>query len=101
MKNFFGSIFIEKGKLAKCGISHPIKIEYYKLVPDENQIKREYGIKVIKTEYKENVDIEEKVIKNITNDENIVDKVLELFKKNEVTPISVREVLEDLYLCHM
>jgi len=99
MRSFFGSIFIERAKLTAEGILHPIKIEYYKL-SSESQIKKEYGIKIIKTEYKkEIIDIEEKEVKNLTDDENVINKVLELFKNNEVTPIAVREILEDLHLC--
>ena len=100
MKTFFGSIFIERTKLAKCGIMHPIKVEYYKLSQEESSVQKEYGINIIKTEYKEEmIDIEEKEIKHLTNDEKMINKVLELFKTNEVTPITARDVLEDLHLC--
>lgn len=99
MRSFFGSIFIEKAKLTAEGILHPIKIEYYKL-SSESEAKREYGIKIIKTEYKEeNINIEEKEVNNLTDDEMVINKVLEIFKNNEVTPIAAREILEDLHLC--
>jgi len=99
MRSFFGSIFIEKAKLAAEGILYPIKVEYYKL-SSESQIEKNYGIKIIKTEYKkEMIDIEEKEVKHLTNDENVINNVLELFKENEVTPITAREILEDLHLC--
>ena len=99
MRNFFGSIFIEKAKLLTEGILHPIKIEYYKLT-SESEIEKGYGIKIIKKEYKEEmIDIEEQEVNNLTDDENVINRVLELFKNNEVTPIAAREILEDLHLC--
>ena len=48
MKTFFGSIFIERTKLAKCGILHPIKLEYYKLISEDSKVAKEYGIEIIK-----------------------------------------------------
>ena len=39
MKYFFGSIFINRDKLREAGINYPIKVEYYKLINEE-----EYGI---------------------------------------------------------
>ena len=55
MKNFFGSIFINRDELLEAGINYPIKVEYYKII-DENKREKEnkliYGIQIIKTEYK-------------------------------------------------
>ena len=56
MKNFFGSIFISRDKLAEAGINYPIKVEYYKIINEDKQTKPDklmYGIQIIKTEYKE------------------------------------------------
>ena len=50
MKNFFGSIFINRKKLEEAGINYPIKVEYYKIT-DEEKIKpinkQIYGIQRI------------------------------------------------------
>ena len=35
MKNFFGSIFINRDKLLEAGINYPIKVEYYKITDEE------------------------------------------------------------------
>ena len=54
MKNFFGSIFINRDKLAEAGINYPIKVEYYKITNEEDKIKQNkliYGIQIIKTAY--------------------------------------------------
>ena len=73
MRTFFGGTFIEKEKLEEAGIKHPIKLEYYKQI-NEDEInshkKAKYGIEIIKTEYiPNNLKIETKNIKYVTNDE--------------------------------
>ena len=100
MKVFYGGSFIEKEILQEAGIKHPIKLEYYKMINEDELIKHEketYGIKVIKTEYKENnVSTEEKELKYLSSDEMRVNKMLSLFKENSVTPIGAIDVAEDL-----
>lgn len=97
MKRFFGGIFIEKEKLQKEGISHPIKLEYYKNINEEINEKSKYGITIVKTEYApENVKVETKDLKAITDDENKINKILNLFKNNEVTTINSEEIMTDL-----
>ena len=39
MKNFFGSIFINRDELREAGIDYPIKVEYYKIINEEEKIK--------------------------------------------------------------
>lgn len=108
MKTFFDGIFISKEHLEEAGIKYPIKLEYYKIARDENvrntklineteNTNGKYGIEVVKTEYLEgNVKIETKEVNNITNDIKEADRILTLLRNNEVTPIGVEDVLEDL-----
>lgn len=100
MKRFFGGVFIEKEKLKEAGINHPIKLEYYKRIDediDETKQKMKYGISIVKTEYIENdLHIESKKIDNVTNDEKVINKMLNIFKENEVTTINFEEVMSDL-----
>lgn len=99
MKRFFGGLFIEKEKLEEAGINYPIKLEYYKRINENVNDSHEYkfGISVVKTEYLENdLNIESKDIKYITNDEIEADKILNIFKKYEVTPINSEEIIADL-----
>lgn len=111
MKKFFGGLFIEKEKLEEAGIYYPIKLEYYKRVneDEENRINnladlkagvyRKFGISVVKTEYMPNgIKVENKDVKYITSEEKQIDEILNIFKKNEVTPISVEDVISDLLL---
>lgn len=101
MKTFFGGTFIEKEKLKEAGIYHPIKLEYYKEINEDdmkNANGAKYGISIVKTEYLEDkVKVETKNIKYITNDEVEEDKILKIFKENEVTPINSEEIISDLF----
>ena len=108
LKTFFDGIFISKEHLEEAGIKYPIKLEYYKIARDENvrntdkineteNTRGKYGIEVVKTEYLEgNVKIETKEVANVTNSLDEADRILTLLRNNEVTPVSVEDVLEDL-----
>lgn len=102
MKTFFGGTFIENSKLKNEGINHPIKLEYYKTINEDEitkQKKAKYGIQVIKTEYEdEKVNITEKEIRYLTNDEMLLERILNVFKNNEVTPIAVEDLIKEISL---
>lgn len=99
MKIFFGGTFIEKEKLEEAGIEHPIKLEYYKIINEDEFIKKnneKYGIKIVKTEYlQDNTKVEDKTIKYLSSNEQKVNDILEILKYNQVTPISVQDVICD------
>lgn len=100
MRTFFGSAFIDKEKLEEAGIEHPIKLEYYKQINEDdiNYGKQKYGIQIVKTEYiPDNLRIETKSIKYVTNDELEENRILNIFKENQVTPINSEEVILDLF----
>ena len=97
MKNFFGSIFINRDELLEVGINYPIKVEYYKITNEpEKENKLLYGIQVIKTEYKDKIGVEQNRIEHITNDESEITKMLNLIKENEVTPIGLEDVIIEI-----
>lgn len=99
MKTFFGGVFINKETLESAGINHPIKLEYYKRINEDELFKNnksKYGISIVKTEYKdENTKVEEKEVKYLTNDERKVEYILDVLKENYVTPIGLKDVLND------
>lgn len=100
MKIFYCSTFIKKEELKEEGITYPIKLEYYKIINEDEIMKGEkarFGIKVVKTEYKEKTKIEEKEITYLSNDEKRVEQILNIFKDNEVTPICVEEIIYDFW----
>ena len=99
MKNFFGSIFINRDELEEAGIKYPIKVEYYKITNETQKIKENelmYGIQTIKTEYKEKIGIEQNKLEHITNDEKEIMQMLEKLKENEVTPVGLEDVIIEL-----
>ena len=99
MKIFFGGTFSEKEKLEEAGIEHPIKLEYYKIINEDEFIKKnneKYGIKIVKTEYlQDDTKVEDKTIKYLSSNEQKVNDILEILKYNQVTPISVQDVICD------
>ena len=98
MRTFFSSTFINKETLREAGIYHPIKLEYYKIINEDEIIKQErarFGIHVIKTEYKKDIKVENKKIQYLSNDEKRIEEILTIFKQYEVTPIAVEDVLRD------
>ena len=101
MKTFYGGTFIDEKLLKEAGKKYPIKLEYYKNINEDELIggkNSKFGISVVKTEYlPENTKVETKNIKYLTNDEEKIDKVLEIFKRNQVTPIGVEDVISDLH----
>ena len=57
-----------------------------------------YGIEIFKTKYKgDEIFTEKAEINNITSDENTIEMLLEILKRNEVTPVSAEEVIQDLF----
>lgn len=97
MKNFFGSIFINRDKLREAGIEYPIKVEYYKISNEVSTRKRLlFGVQVIKTEYKEKIRVEQRKIENVTFNEKEINKILNQLKEGEVTPIGLEDVLIEL-----
>ena len=44
------------------------------------------------------IKVENKDVKYITSEEKQIDEILNIFKKNEVTPISVEDVISDLLI---
>ena len=101
MKTFYTSTFIKKEELQEAGITYPIKLEYYKIINEDEIMKGEkarFGIKVVKTEYRdEKAKIEEKEITYLSNDEKRIEEILNIFKENEVTPNSVEEIIYDCW----
>lgn len=97
MKTFYGGTFINMEQLKEANIYTPIKLEYYKVTNEENY-KENYGIEIFKTKYKgDEIFTENAEINNITSDENTIEMLLEILKRNDVTPISAEEVIQDLF----
>ena len=60
--------------------------------------KAKFGIIIIQTDYIDNkANTKTKEIKYITNDEIQEEKILNIFKENQVTPINSEEIIADLF----
>lgn len=94
---FYGEIFMEQENLKSNGIYYPIKLNYFKTEETDEELKsKKYGIQITKTEYKDELQIiETNTINEITDDEEKIEKLLEIFKENEVTPVIAEDIIED------
>lgn len=96
MKTFFDGVFIDGERLKEAGIEYPIRLEYFITTLEEN-VKKKFGIQIVKTEYlNTKVNVEIKQMNGIFENIEEVDKVLEILKNNEVTPIGVEDVLQEI-----
>lgn len=99
MNIFFGGTFIKAEELKEANINYPIKLEYYKIINEDQMTikkKAKYGVKVVKTEYKkEEINVEEEKIEYLSNDEQKIEEILNILKINEVTPVSVKDIIVD------
>ena len=100
MKIFYNSTFIKKESLEEAEIRHPIKLEYYKIINEDEIVKNKkpkFGIGVVKTEYRGGqMKVEKEQVNYLSNDETRIEEILNIFKRNEVTPIGVTDILNDL-----
>ena len=49
-----------------------------------------------KGEKSEKFNIESKIVNNISNEEQVIDRLLEILMLNKVTPISVDDIISDI-----
>ena len=98
IRSFYGKRLIENKELEKYGIKYPIQIEYYK-IKEKNKVSGnlKYGIEIVKKEFKEKaIKVEVKDVFNIIKEEKRADNILEILKRNMVTPIGLNDVINDL-----
>ena len=97
LKKFFGGIFVKKETLKEADINHPVKLEYYKIINEENGENLKFGIEIVKTDYiDEKIEVEKREIKHLSNDEEKINDILTVLKCNEVTPISVEDIILEI-----
>ena len=89
MKDLYGQVKLNKEELLESN-SEYMELEYYKIKNTPYTIKEDecsYGIEIVKNEYIEGQKTTEKSnVDRITKDEKIVNQVIEVMKKNKVTP---------------
>ncbi|MBP3463000.1 MAG: DUF6514 family protein [Clostridia bacterium] len=96
MKRFYSGIILNEKELLESN-SNRIELEYYKLSKKDKKNNKIYGIEIIKKEYIGKKKTKEKRnIENLTSDENIINKVLYVLRKNTVTPIGLNDALQEV-----
>lgn len=96
MKTFFDSIFIG-GSNEFRDVEYPIKLEYYKTIRTEENVKAKYGIEIVVTEFiNGKVNIESKTIDDIAETSEEIDKIITILKDNEVTPIGIEDAIVEI-----
>lgn len=89
----YKEFYIDQKKLQENNIYYPIKLEYHATRNDKN----EYGIKIIKKEYRnKNLNIETKSIERISKDEKIINDIISILSKNIVTPVGLNDAIYEI-----
>ena len=97
MKTFYGDTFIKIADLAMSKIYYPIKLEYYKIWQETENENRIYGIEIVKKKYvNKSIQTEQEKILEITKSEEKIEEILQIIKMGQVTPVSLKYVVEDL-----
>lgn len=96
MKVLCKKVFLKSSESQKMGSMCPIKLEYYKTWREDSST-ISYGIEIVKKEYFRNsTNIEAKHIKNVMEDETGIEELIHILSQYHVTPVALKDVLEDL-----
>lgn len=102
LRKLYGKVTIEGedfGYNQNPGQQEKIFLEYYKTKKAQTKNEKKYGIEVIKKEENKNGITREKTVENgLSNNEKVIDKLLEILIENKVTPITTKDVITDLKL---
>ena len=101
MKNtrkFYGDTIIKLEDTEEDGLSNQFKLEYYQVKSSITEASHlvKYGVEILKRDVINDEILERKEIRDITNVEEKIYNVLDILYRNEVTPVSVNDVIEDL-----
>ncbi|MBE5819278.1 MAG: hypothetical protein E7310_00355 [Clostridiales bacterium] len=102
-RTYHGGTFLGWDDLQEAKINHRVELEYYQTKNDINNILNEdeakYGIEILKKEYeKDGIYIESNNIKNVCDSSKKVIEIINVLKKNKVTPVGLQDVLDDLLM---
>lgn len=100
-KSYYGNTFLDAKDLKESNIKNRIELEYYRTKKRKNYFLREdtemYGIEILKKEYQgKKVNIEKEKIDRVSNKKATINSILEKLKKFKVTPITLKEVVNDI-----
>ena len=92
LKKLYGKAVIDSSDSEEIQKEDKIELEYYQI---KNE--RSYGIEIVKKQIENNImNIEEKTVGHICNEEQDNNKLLEILMLNKVTPVAVDDIIQDL-----
>lgn len=96
LKSLYGTERLELEDLIDSGINHLVELTYYK-IRDTNKSEKQYAVEIVKTEHLENkLNVESEKINLFTDNETKTDYILELLKRNKVTPIGLQDTITEI-----
>lgn len=96
LKKFYGKTVIDNSDSEEVARGHKIELEYYQIKSGTCSSKP-YGVEIVKRKVENDImNIEEKTVCHICNEEAKNNKLLEILVSNKVTPVIMDDVLEDL-----
>lgn len=97
IREFYGDTVIDKNDYNEFDSEFKIELTYYKTQGLELLDDKKFGIEIVKKETDgKNIKVEAKEFESIVDTEEKVNNILEVLKRNKVTPIAVNDVLEDM-----
>lgn len=99
VRKLYGEITIGGKELDFDKRNSSIHLKYYKTTNEQSSRNtKKYGIEIIKEEINgTSMKKEKSTAYEISDNEQIIDKLLKLFLKNKVTPITTNDILTDLH----
>lgn len=92
MKTFCGEVFLDQETQNNMGSQYPISLEYYKISNNQS-----YGVEIVKRQYiNKSINIEAMQLQDVSKDEEEINSILEVLKEYSVTPVALKDVVQDL-----
>lgn len=96
-----GKTFLEAIDVKDTNINNRIELEYYRIKKKKYHFLKEntetYGIEVVKKEYLgQKISVEKEKIDRISSKKSSIDSILNTLKEFKVTPIALKDVIEDM-----
>lgn len=97
----YGKTLLDAKDIRDTNIKNRIELEYYRTKKKKHHFLREdteiYGIEVVKKEYQgKRINVEKEKIDKISNKKASIDSILNTLRKFKVTPIALKDVIEDI-----
>ncbi len=93
VRKLYGETTIDGQDLESGKRNYKIHLKYYK-----TRNAKKYGIEIVKEERKGISRVKEKsTAKELSDNEQLIDKLLKIFVKNKVTPVTINDILSDLH----